>query len=344
MRICLFALLSICSPLLAQTTLSLQAATPLATATADAGAASTFQVTPAGTVIAGSPNSVFQVTSQSPSPDYLSATTIVYPTLSYQGGAGFNFFERANVRGSVQDEAGTSASAVATGATFGSHEVLATFSAAPGTVGHVKVSWRNNATTVGASGTTGARVDVGDDGVFEVDQAAAGEFSIPFTFGASGQVVVRVGNECRSRGDGTSATVYTWTEMWVGFQPDLTATCTFTNYGQGCAGVQAAGNELVVGNTRTIFMLATGCYPGSPAIVAIGSQQLALPLLNGCSLLSNAESLALVAADGAGNATASWSIPVTVVGTTFVQFLPIADVGGLLAIRASNGVRVDCTN
>ena len=301
-------------------------------------------MTAAGTPIASAPQNVFQNTSQSPAGSYLSATTIVYPTMPYQGGAGFNFFERAYARGTAQDVAGSSSSASAAGFSFGPHQVLASFGAAPGTAGHIKVSWRNNAATVGPTAVTGVLVDIGDDGVPEVQQAAAGEFSIPFTFGPSGQVAVRVGNECRSNGDGTNNLVYAWTELWVAFQPDLTATCTFTNYGQGCAGVQAGGNQLVVGNTRTIFLLATGCFPSSPTIVAIGSQPLALPLPNGCALLSNAGSLALVPADAAGNATVSWSIPVTVTGTSFAQFLPIADVGGLLAIRASNGVRIDCSN
>ena len=153
---------------------------------------------------------------------------------------------------------------------------------------------------------------------------------------------MRIGNECGSHGDGTTSTKYTWTELSVRFQPDLTATCTFTNYGQGCGGAQLAGNELVVGNTRSLFMLGTGCYPLSPVIIAIGSQQLGLPLLNGCALLCNAETLELASADAVGNATASWNIPVTLTGTSYLQFLPIADVGGLLAIRGSNGVRIDC--
>ena len=325
----------------AQTTLTLSAATPIASMTAIGGGPSTFAVVPMGQAIGAYPNNVFQSTSQSPGGSYLSATTIIYPTQGYQGGAGFNFFERANVRGNVGDAAGSSMSAAAAGAGFGPHAVLATFSAAPGTAGNIVVNWSNNSAT---AGTAGAMVDVDDDGVIEVSQAAPGSFSIPYTIGASGQVVVRVGNECRSDGNGAGTMVYTWTEMWVGFQPDQTASCTFTNYGQGCAGTQAAGAELVVGSTRTIFTLATGCFPNSPAIVVIGSQQINLPLLNGCALLSSGDTFELAVADAAGNATASWSIPTTAVGTSFVQFLPIANVGGLLAIQASNGVRITCTN
>lgn len=324
----------------AQTTVSLTAATPIATMTSSA--AQTFAVTPQGTSIGPSPNQIFQNSSQSPSPNWLTATTIIYPTLGFNGGAGFNFFERATTRGAVGDSSGTSQSAAAGSATFGGHGVLATFAAAPGTAGNLVISWRNNLATVGANGTANCRIDIDNDGSFEVSQAAQQNFTFPYTIGASGTVDVLVENECRSDGDGQGTNVYTWTELYVSFQPDQTAQCSFTNYGQGCAGAQLAGNELVVGNTRTVFMLGTGCFASSPVVVVIGSQQVGLPLLNGCSLLSNADSLQLVSADAGGNATVSWNLPVTAVGTTFVQFLPIANVGGLLAIRASNGVQLSC--
>ncbi len=323
----------------AQTSLSLVAATPIAAATSAAGGAVTLQGIAQGLPISNSPNNVFLSTNQSAN-GYLSATTIVYPTLSYQGGAGFNFFERAYAAGNPGNTAGSSASTSPGGATFGPHAVLATFSASPGTAGSIRVSWRNNAA---AAGSANAIVDIGNDGTAEVNQGTPQQLAFPFTFPASGQVVVRVSNECRSTGTGTSTSEYTWTEMWVGFQPDLTATCTISNYGQGCAGAQAAGNQVVVGNTRNLFVLATGCFPSSPVIVATGTNQLSVPLLNGCSLLCNAETLAVTMADAAGNATANWSIPTTAVGTTHVQFLPIADQGGALVIRATNGVRVVCT-
>jgi hypothetical protein len=167
--------------------------------------------------------------------------------------------------------------------------VLAVFSAPQGTQGHVRVSFRNNAGPTTTSSTTGASVDIGNDGIFEVNQANAGEFDLPTRSARAARSRCASATCARSNGNGTAATIYTWTEVYVGFQPDLTATCTFTNYGQGCGGVQAAGNELVVGNTRTIFMLATGCFPNSPTIVANGSSQIALPLPAGCALLCNAE-------------------------------------------------------
>jgi hypothetical protein len=339
LAVCALSPLSLSAQTTPQTTVSLQAATPIAAMTSASGGTTSFQGIPQGQPIGSAPQNVFLTTSQNVAGSYLSATTIIYPTTGYQGGAGFNFFERANARGAANEAAGTSASATQTGAVLGAHAVLAVFSAPPTTQGHIRVSFRNNAAVSG--GTTGASVDVGNDGVFEVNQANPGEFSLPYTFGASGQVTVRVGNLCSSNGNGTSSMIYTWTELWVGFQPDLTATCTFTNYGQGCAGVQAAGNQLVVGNQRTIFMLATGCFPSSPTIVAHGSQQIALPLPAGCALLCNAEGLALALADAAGNATWSWTTPVTTLGTTHVQFLPIADQGGALVLRSSNGVRID---
>lgn len=323
----------------AQASVSLVAATPIAAMTSAAGGATTLQGVPLGRVIAGSPNNVFLTTNQSPTGTYLSASTICYPTQSYQGSAGFNFFERAYARGTAADAAGSSAASAQAGATFGAHAVLATFSATPGTVGRIVVSFRASAAP---GGTTGAAIDVGNDGTAEFAQAGAGEYSLPYTFGSSGQVAVRVANECRQVGNGTTSMLYTWTELYVSFRPDLTATCTIANYGTGCGGAQAAATELVVGGSRTIVALATGCFPSSPAIVATGSQQVGLQLPGGCSLLCNAEGIALSLADAAGNATATWTIPVTVVGTTFVQFLPIADQNGALVIRATNGVRIDC--
>ncbi|MBM4060394.1 MAG: hypothetical protein FJ265_04740 [Planctomycetes bacterium] len=328
------------APLAAQTTVAVTAATPIAALTAAAAGPTTFQGVPQGQPIGTSPNQLFLTTSQSPPNTYLSATTICYPTLPYQGGIGINFFERAYARGTASDLAGSSASPAQAGATFGPHAVLATFSAPPGTVGRIVVSFRRSSSNGGSASTA---IDVGNDGTVEFASVTAADWSLPCTIGPSGQVTVRAGNECRSAGNGTSTTVYTWTELYVAFRPDLTATCTITSYGQGCSGVQAAGTELVVGTTRTVIVLATGCFPNSPAIVATGSQQLGLQLPGGCSLLCNAEGIALALADAAGNATQTWSIPVTVVGTTYVQFLPIADVNGALVIRASNGVRVACT-
>lgn len=338
MRHCLIVMFSALAPLAAQqATVTLAAATPIAAMTR--GAADTFQGVPQGQVIGTSPTNLFLTTSQSPTGAYLSATTICYPTQSYQGSAGFNFFERAYARGASTDVAGSSASTAAAGGTFGPHAVLANFQAAPGTAGRLVVSFRRSAAN---GGTASAAIDVGNDGTTEFAATTGQQWSTAYTFGPSGQLAVRVANECSSFGASATTTMYTWTELSVTFQPDRTATCTITSYGQGCGGVQAAGTELVVGNTRTVVVLATGCFPNGVALVATGSQQLGLSLPGGCSLLCNAEGVAVVSSDAGGNATATWSLPTTVVGTTYVQFLPLADVNGNLVLRASNGVEVAC--
>jgi hypothetical protein len=340
MRILIPAFLPLlASTLCAQTTVSLVAATPIAALTSIGGGTSTtFDGKPSGQAIGSYPNSIGLSTSQTVGSNYASAHTICHPSGGYQGSAGFNFFERAYARGSATESAGSSASASSAGATFGGHSVLATFSAAHGTVGRITISWRNN---VPATGSASMAIDIGNDGVVEFAQSQAQEISVPYTFGASGQIQVLVTNECRSTGDGTTSTVYTWTELYVHFRPDLTATSTFTPYGQGCSGVTLSATDLVVGNQRTLFMLGTNCFPNSVVVVAFGHDQMNLPLLQGCSLLCNAEWLMLASSDAAGNATLAQTFPATTVGTVFSQFLPLMDSGGALVITASNGVRID---
>ncbi|MCR9245004.1 MAG: hypothetical protein NXI31_08220 [bacterium] len=339
MRISHIACLLLSSGLAAQTTVTMTAATPIAALTSAASGPTTFEGIGQGTPIGAYPNNILLSTNQSPGGSYLSASTIIYPTLAYQGGIGFNFFERAYVRGGPNDRSGSSASAMQNGATFAPHAVLATFSAAPGTAGNITISFRNS----GAStGTLGAFLDIDDDGTREFDQSAAASFSVPYTFDPTGQVVVRVGNECQATGTGTSATSYAWTEVWVGFRPDLTATCNVTSYGQGCGGVTAVGSESVSNNVRTLTVDGSGCYANSPVIVATGSQQLSLPLLLNCTLLSNAEGVSLTTADALGDASISWTIPATLVGNQNIQLLPISTVNGALVLSASNGVEFDC--
>jgi hypothetical protein len=306
--------------------------------TSAASGPSTYQGVGLGTPIANSPNNLFLMTSQSPTGVALSASTICYPTLPINGGIGVNFFERANARGATGDVAGSSASAQQTGATFGPHAILCTVHGAPGTIGKIQLSFRQSAA---ATGTTGVLLDIGNDNTIELQSAAGVARDFPFTFGANGMVDVRVSNDCRATGDGTSTSHYSWTEIWVGFMPDLSATCTFTNYGQGC-GPQAAGGEVVIGRNRIVTMLVTGCFPNMPVVAVAGTQAINLPLLGGCSLLANALDISLLAADGAGNATDSWTVPVTMVGRTYHQFLPITLQNSALVLTASNGVRVDC--
>lgn len=314
------------------------AATPIAAATSVTGGASTFEGVAQNRAIGASPNHVFLFTSQTTPTGSLSASSICYPTLAYDDGIGVNFFARANARGASGDQAGTSASAQQQGLTFGPQAIVCTFRSAPGTAGNVILSFRQSAA---ASGSTAMSLDIGNDNSVELQSSVGVRREFPFTFGASGTLAVRVTNDCQAIGDGTPTTQYSWTEIWIGFMPDLRATCTFTPYGTGC-GPQLAGGDVEIGNNRVITMLATGCHPNSPVLVATGTQQLNLVLPGGCSLLSNATVIALANADGTGLATASWTVPVTAVSTSFHQFLPLALIGGNLVLTASNGVRVDC--
>ncbi|MCA8978228.1 MAG: hypothetical protein KDC98_26105, partial [Planctomycetes bacterium] len=278
-------------------------------------------------------------TSQYPTGKSLFASTSIYPTQPYDGGIGLNYFEHAACRGTAGDFAGSSASVAQTGAVPGAHSVLATFSAPQGTAGEFRITLLANA---GVNGTAFATVDLDNDGTVEYARGTTGSVAIPYTIGASGQVVVRINNECQMPGVGVATYNRGYSEISVWFMPDQTATCNITSYGQGCGGVQAAGTEIVAGTTRNLTVLATGCFPSSPVIVATGSQQVSLPLLGGCTLLCNAEGVAIAAADATGNATKMWSIPTTVTGTTYIQMLPIALQGGALVLTASNGVQIHC--
>lgn len=338
MRHPLCAIVLLCPALAAQTTVSLVSTSPISVLTSETGSA-TFDTVPVNTPIGAWPNAVSLSTSQNPTGKFLSASTSIYPGLPYQDGIAFNFFERASCRGVAGEFAGSSASPAAAGATLGVHGVLATFAAAPGTRGNLRISLLANA---GTNGTAHATVDVGNDSTIEFAQGTTGSLSIPFTFGPSGQVVVAVTNQTSVPGVGLSTFNRSYSDVSVGFWPDLTATCTFSTYGQGCGGVAAAGNELVNGPTRNLIVQATGCVPNSPAIVATGANQLNLPLLGGCSLLCTAESLLVLTADASGNLVQQWSVPSTLVGTIFVQVLPLTLVGGNLVITASNGVRIHC--
>lgn len=332
----LLSLLVTMAPAVAQTTVNTIALTPLAALTRSS-AGDTFDGVAANTAIASSPNNLFLSESQN-STGYQSATTICYPTLPYQGGIGVNFFERAYARGTATEQAGSSASPAAAGATFGPHSILCTFHAAPGTVGTIQLSFRA-ATALG--GTTSFALDVGNDNVVEASGTQGTTVSVPFTFPASGSVDVRVDNQCHAVGNGTTTTHYSWTEIWCGFRPDLTATCTIATYGTGCGPV-AAGSELVLGSQRVLTTLVTGCYPNAPVIAVTGTQQLNLQLPGGCALLSSGEAITLLTADAAGLASKSWTVPATAVGTMFHQFLPVTLQGSSLVFQASNGVRIDC--
>ena len=80
-----------------QTSVSLSAATPIAALTSAAGGTTSFDGIPQAQPIGASPLNVFLSTTQNVAGSYLSATTIVYPTMGYQGGAGFNFSDGLEV-------------------------------------------------------------------------------------------------------------------------------------------------------------------------------------------------------------------------------------------------------
>lgn len=321
-----------------QTTMTAMTDGPVA-ALAQIGTNTAFQVTAASTPVAASPNNLSLVATLNTG-GYASAITTAYPTQPYQGQIGVNFFERAYARGTSSEIAGTSASAAQQGASHGPHALRVTFQNNPGVSGKIVFSFRANASI---GGVTAGSIDVGADGTVEYSTTASGFRELPFTFGTAGSVVVKVTNECRIAGSGNAVDFMSaWTEMWVGFRPDLTATSTFTNYGTSCGGVSATGTDVVIGSNRVLTFLVTGGFTNSVVLSATGSQQLAVPLPGGCNLLCTAESVRLLQSDNLGNATDSYVLPSIAVGTTFHQFLPLNLIGNNLVLTASNGVRVSC--
>ncbi len=319
-----------------QTTLSTVTATPIAVLS-QVGTQSAFTVVPANTPVAGTPNTV-NINARLDQGGYASATTIAYPTQPYQGSIGLNFFERAYARGTAAEIAGTSSSAQQNGAMHGPHALLLTFRNAPGTAGRIVFNFRASTT-----GAVAGSIDIGDDGNVEFAATAGASREFPFTFGPSGQVVVRVTNDCRATGTGNpNDFVSAWTEIWTGFRPDLTAQCTITAYGTACGGVTANGAEVVIGSSRVLTFLVNGAFANSVVLAASGDRQLGVQLPGGCSLLCNATGVRLLQSDSLGNATDSYAIPATAVGTSWFQFLPLDLLSGNLVLTASNGLRVDC--
>jgi hypothetical protein len=319
-----------------QTTIDIRAEGPVA-ALAQSGAQQDFEGVSAGTPI-GSSNRLY-LNALLNQGVYLSATTIAYPTMPYQGGIGCNFFERAYARGTATDVAGTSASPAPTGAQHGPHALLLSFQNTPGTAGKIVFSFRANP---GTTGTTSGAIDVGNDGTLELSATQTSRQELPFTFGPTGSLDVRVLNACTVRGTGNASDFQSaWTEIWVGFQPDLTATSSFTNYGAGCANVQAFGGDVLLGSNRVVTMLVTGAFPNDPVLGVSGTQSLNIPLPGGCSLLSTVEVVTVLTADATGNATQTWTMPSTLTGIAYHQFLPMSLQSGAVVLRASDGVRME---
>ncbi|MBK8979916.1 MAG: hypothetical protein IPM29_28800 [Planctomycetes bacterium] len=335
------ALIALVSPGLAQQTTVVARTDGDVAVLAQGGGQSDFDHVPPGTPI-GTGSLILDLSARidiATPRTYLSAMTFAYPTQPYLDGIGVNFFERAYARGLTTDLCGTSASPASNGAQTGSHALLLTFANVPGTRGKVMLSFR---ASPGTTGTVGATLDIGNDGTLELRTAQAGSFEFPVTMPSSGTLDVRVGNECHVTGSGNVADFQScWTEIWAGFRPDRTASCTIASYGQGC-GPLASATEAVVGTSRVVTFLVTGAFPRDPVIAVTGSGPLNLPLPGGCSLLSTVEVAVLVTADAAGLATHTMVVPATLTGTTHHQFAPVTLQGQNLVLTTSNGIRVDC--
>ncbi|MBK9385790.1 MAG: hypothetical protein IPN34_13350 [Planctomycetes bacterium] len=319
-----------------QTTIDIRTDGPCAVL-AQSGTQQDFEGVAAGTPI-GSSNRLY-VNALLSQGTYLSATTIAYPTQPFENGIGCNFFERAYARGAASDVAGTSASPAATGAQHGPHALLLSFQNTPGTAGKIVFHFRANP---GTTGSTSGAIDLDNNGTieFRATQTATQEF--PFTFGPTGSLDLRVLNDCSVRGTGnTSDFQSAWTEIWVGFLPDLTATSSFTSYGAGCSGAQAFGGDVLLGSNRVVTMLVSGAFPNDPVLGVSGTQPLNIPLPGGCSLLATVEVVTVLTADASGNATQTWTMPATLTGIAYHQFLPLSLQSGALVLRASDGVRME---
>ena len=194
-----------------------------------------------------------------------------------------------------------------------------------------------------ATATVGGSVDIGNDGTVEFSTAAGASREFGYTIGASGSVTVRVTNECVVTGTGNPQDFASaWTEIAIAYRPDINSTCTITTYGNGCAGVTAAGTSSVLGTNRVFSFLVTGAPVNSTVIAATGVQRLNLQLPGTCSLLTNAVVVRLIPSDGVGNATDSFTAAASATGRTYHQFFPLDFVGNNLVLTASNGVEVDC--
>jgi hypothetical protein len=319
-----------------QTTHHTQTLGPVATLVTTPGQA-VLDFVAAGTPVGSGPQSL-NLSTRIDQGTYVSSTTIAYPTLPHDDGIGLNFFERAYARGATTDACGTASATGAAGAQLGPHSLLLTFADVPGTRGKLIFQFRASA---GTTGTVGAALDIGNDGNFEVQAGAATTLEFSLTIPSSGALLVRVDNECHVAGAGSSSFQSCWTELWVGFRPDRTATCTISNYGQGC-GPAATGTDTVIGSNRVLTVLITSAFPQEPVIAITGANRIQLPLPGGCALLSSLDVAQLVVADANGLATHSMVMPATLVGTSFHQFVPVRLQGQNLVIQTSEGVQVAC--
>lgn len=305
-----------------------------------AGSGSDFDSVPGGTVIGRFPNTLDIGASVNPgSTPNARSVTLAYPS-GFGARTGLNFFERSYCRGALTDRSGTSASATANGANWGGHSLLATFTSPTAIRGELQLSFRADTDT---TGTVGAALDIGNDGTVEFSASSGGSFTFPISLAANTPLVCRLTNQCEVTGTGNvNDFQYCWTELYFAFVEAQNTTCAFNNYGAGCGGATAAGADVTVGSQRVVTFVVNGAFPNMPVINAIGDQQLNVPLLAGCNLLCNAIDVSLMQADATGTAVESYTMPLTMAGRSFHQFLPIDIVGNTLVVRTTNGIDFAC--
>ncbi len=327
---------AVAAPLAAQTaTASLSALSNIAS-TASAGGQTDFDVVPQGTPIPGAGTVFVQAHVDPPGDPYTSFTAIAYPQPTAVGAA---MMERGYARGGPAETGGTSASATAQGAVTGPHEYLLTIAAAPGTVGNLRISWNAQA-ELGA--TIHGEADIGNDGTAEWTANAGTQLTrIPLTIGAQ-PTVVRFLLDGAATGTGNPADwVNYFADLFVGFEEDLTTTCTFTSYGQSCGPTLSASSQ-VVGTEHVVTLTMQNGFAGALALTFAGDQRLNLPFGGGCTLLCNATIARVVSIDATGHAQDSFRFPYTQVGRAEFQMLPVTVQGQNLVITASNGIELDC--
>lgn len=264
---------------------------------------------------------------------YMSVTSLAYPNGS---GRGVNIIERGYCRGKTTDTGGTSSSLASTGAKIGSHSYLMIVKGKPGTKGHITWTWHSKG-ALGANMT--GELDIGNDNTVEFKGKANEALfkKYPVTLGSTPLVIKITTHGTLVGTNAYSDWVNYFADYFINFVPDETTKTSFAIYGSSCGPV-LTGNATTVSGAHQIKLTMVSGFPNAFAISAIGNQQLNLPLGGGCSLLSNALTLALLKSDATGMATESYKIPSTSKMMSYHQFLPIQLQGANLILKASNGL------
>jgi hypothetical protein len=230
---------------------------------------------------------------------------------------------------------GTSPSPSAAGAAFGPVEFLGRIQAPAGTRGSLTLSYGR--ATLPASGAivNQGLIDVGADGTPE--RITMGTGMVRRTIPANGELPIRFVIE--NHATTAAASILSVCTLSVIFNPDPPATCTITAYGTPC-GAQSSGSESSLGGLRAITLLSSGGFAQAPVFSAFGTQNSGPVLPGGCQLLNEGSALMLLTTDAAGFAVQTITVPVSAIGTLYQQFVPLDP--STLAIRASNGLAIDC--